>query len=214
MIIGLTSPSPRCGKDTCGDFLVDHFDFYKDSFGAGIYQEVSKAFGVTIAQLGTHEWKTTPQPELAIEKCTDPAFRKVVAESQQANPDFTQYQSNTSRFILQQWGTEYRRKEDDQYWVGDLKKRIDPLILNGNPDIVITDVREMHEVSYLYALAAYTGQKIALVEVHRDSALQFKTNHSSDAGIPAEYITHRLHNVEGSPQVMLANLTQIVNTLR
>lgn len=210
MIIGLTSPYPRAGKDTTADMLEKVHGFYRDSFGRGIYEEASAAFGVTIEQLGSHEWKTQPQKELAIENCTDPGFRKAVRDATEGKIDFADWIPQTSRFILQQWGTEYRRKEDELYWVNSLKERIDPLTLGDMPDIVITDVREPHEVQYLYALAAYTGQKLMIIEITRDAAAVHKTSHSSDAGLPRHFINHTIQNVEGRADIMLNEVIKLV----
>lgn len=215
MIIGLTSPAPRCGKDTCADFLVQQYGFYKDSFGRGIYLQASAAFGVTVEQLALHEWKTQPQNDLSLFNCKDEEFvGAVLAGGDGGDYDSFLYQPRTSRFVLQQWGTEYRRKEDELYWVKDTKKRVDDVILNSERSIVISDVREMHEVAYLYELAAASGQKLALVEISRESAMQFKTNHTSDAGIPVKYLTHRIENVENYTGTMLTSLVMIVNELR
>lgn len=216
MIVGLTSPAPRCGKDTCADFLVQQYGFYKDSFGRGIYLQASAAFGVTVEQLALHEWKTEPQAELALENCADIDFVAAVFKAMPPGVDIEQEMRapRTSRFILQQWGTEYRRKDDELYWVADLKERVDDIILNSEQSIVISDVREMHEVAYLYELAATSGQKLALIEVSRESAMQYKSSHTSDAGIPAKYLSHRLENIEGDPASMLSGLAQIVHQLR
>ena len=208
MIIGLHSAAPRSGKDTSADHLVANRGFYKDSFGRGIYEEVSVAFGVTIEQLQSHQWKTQPQKELGLARCMDKEFHNRI-QALFWNRRHQIVALNTSRQILQWWGTEYRRRDNELYWVDSLASRVE----GTTTDIVISDVREPHEVQYIYALAAATGEKFAIVELIRESAAQYRSNHTSDAGLPREMITHTIHNIEGCPEVMLAELDTIVTSL-
>lgn len=210
MIIGLHSPYPRCGKDTTADALELVQGFYRDSFGRGIYEEVSKAFGVTIEQLQSHEWKTEKQYDLALDNCKDESFLEaILGYYDQEVIDEEVTLPRTSRFILQQWGTEYRRAKNPLYWVESLKERVDDVILNSEKDIVITDVREVHEAEYLQELAATTGQTLAIIEITRAAAAVYKTDHSSDAGLPRKYITHTVENVEGRADLMINEVTRI-----
>lgn len=52
------------------------------------------------------------------------------------------------RNILQQWGTEYRRRQEEKYWINKIKPQLD--ILRVDADIVvITDVRFLNEADFI-----------------------------------------------------------------
>lgn len=57
------------------------------------------------------------------------------------------YVSLTFRQILQLWGTEYRRRQDPDYWVKRLEEK-----LHGLEKVVIDDVRFPNEVEMIHRL--------------------------------------------------------------
>jgi hypothetical protein len=79
-------------------------------------------------------------------------------------PDWVQYELGADmtdplcpygkqRTLLQWWGTEYRRKQDDNYWV----IRTAEAIQRDNPDVaIITDVRFPNETHFVKANGGYT----------------------------------------------------------
>ncbi len=213
MLIALHSANPRCGKDTAADMLVNEMGFYKDSFGAEIYNEVAPAFGVTIEQLQSNEWKTQPQPELALINCRDGTFKAVasqeILEADQEEPCSIWYEPRTSRFLLQRWATEYRRAQDLRYWVNKVEYRLERV--NDGVDIVISDLREMHEYNALRNFALLSGMSFRVLEIRRDGSVS--NGHSSDGGIPPTCINTVIQNND-SIEEYLSAIRRTINNIR
>lgn len=119
ILIGLAGQA-RCGKGTVADYLVRRFGFVKFAFSDALYHEISQAFGVSIEFL-KGESKDVPSALLALKNCSDSdfvgvAFGLVAGE----NPDtFGPLEEipNSPRRILQWWGTDYRRAQQENYWI-------------------------------------------------------------------------------------------------
>lgn len=187
----------RCGKDTAADYLVEHHGFFNTSFGEGIYEEVAPAFGVTIEQLQSDYWKKNDVDELALIHCTDDDFiATALLHDDNPGPTYIAQMEKprSSRFILQRWATEYRRADDLMYWVEQAEERIYNALActhyNGN--VVISDLREMHEYTMLQSLAVQFNVPFRVLEIVRAGTV--KTNHSSDAGLPERFINTRIEN--------------------
>jgi LmbE family N-acetylglucosaminyl deacetylase len=93
-------------------------------------------------------------------------------------PDWVQAEpSGKQRLILQWWGTDYRRKQDPDYWVKKLMAKLDA----WQPDaVLITDVRFPNEAD---AIKAAGG---VLVKVVRTSEPDFVVNeHPSESALDA-----------------------------
>ena len=187
---------PRSGKDTAAEHLATARQLHRVSFGAGIYEEASKAFGVTVEQLGSHVWKTEPHPELALKHCNDVLFvPKALKASDLPSESYHEQMSapRTSRFILQRWATEYRRAQDPLYWV----KRLDDTLKrqirkDGLRDIVISDLREFHEYQYVHNLSSEMFIPLRVIEVVREGTVS--SGHSSDNALPKWCIDRRITN--------------------
>lgn len=173
---------PRSGKDTIADYLVGNYEFGKESFAAGLYREVAKAFRVTIEQLQSHEWKTTPQHSMIIANCQSPAFISSMVEEGMLHRDLNK--PRTSRDILQLWGTEYRRQQQKDYWCKALAGRLRSAYAAWNT--VITDVRFSDEAEVIKSL----GGHIWLIK--RPTCIH--TGHISDDPLPLKYISAILLN--------------------
>ena len=111
MLIGLAG-SAGTGKDTVADYLVEQYGFTKFSFSDALYREVSGAFGITVCDLKDREKKERPHQLLTPDDCKDSNFYDIMLRNgmhpvQQVSP----------RWVLQRWGTEYRRAQDPDYWV-------------------------------------------------------------------------------------------------
>lgn len=190
MVVGLTG-LPRSGKDTVADYLVQEYGFTKFAFADAVYEEVAEAFGVTVEQLRSVEWKTVAQEALAIVNCKDQNFHSVYWEQFTDGPRLSTH-PNTSRKILQWWGTEYRRDTcGKDYWLREMALQIEEA---GNPDrIVISDVRYDNEAAYCYALGNNLGAKwTSLLKVSRDSTNH--TGHTSDDELSSHIISGYLDN--------------------
>lgn len=111
------------GKDTIATYLEEAHGFLRWGFGDPLYNEVNAAFGTRLLRRElTQEDKEVARPELALENCADGNFVDVALEKL-VRSDALQYaetwakQPLTLRWVLQVWGTEYRRGSNDRYWI-------------------------------------------------------------------------------------------------
>lgn len=122
-IIGLHGKA-RAGKDSIADYLVEQYGFVKFGFADALYKEVANAFGVAPFFLQDADTKDVESELMSLWRCTDEAFKVVALKKLQT--DFAisarQYQGQENcwlspRWVMQTWGTEYRRAQDPNYWV-------------------------------------------------------------------------------------------------
>ena len=74
--------------------------------------------------------------------------KKEVADRHQIPVELVEEQKEVFRIILQKWGTEYRRKQNERYWIDKIKTQVS--FLRDNVDVVVlTDVRFLNEVDYV-----------------------------------------------------------------
>lgn len=116
-LIGLSGPV-SVGKDTVADYLVETYGFTKFSFSDALYEEVAAAFGIDKAVLYKRETKETPLEALQFFYCRDEKFQIIM--DQQIRLTGARFPLDvwcSPRQITQWWGTEYRRKQDPEYWI-------------------------------------------------------------------------------------------------
>lgn len=111
MLIGLAG-SAGSGKDTIADYLVKQHGFTKFSFSDGLYREVSDAFNVPVEELQDRNNKERPHPQLTVRSCSDASFCAIMLDNEIGLDDPV-----SPRWVLQRWGTEYRRAQDPEYWL-------------------------------------------------------------------------------------------------
>lgn len=111
MLIGLSGPA-GVGKDTVADYLVETHGFTKFSFSDALYREVSEAFRVPIEELQRRETKELSHVRLQARYCADESFRAIMLDT------LPMWEHEFSpRWVLQRWGTDYRRAQDPDYWI-------------------------------------------------------------------------------------------------
>jgi len=184
-IIGLHG-LPRVGKTTMMDFLIEREGYAGINFSDKLYAEVAEAFNVTVEQLKTHVWKTEPQADLAIMRCSKSEFCVLMAKAEH-NPR----EPRTTRWILQQWGTEYRRAQDPDYWLPPVEE-----FIAAHPDrpIVIGDVRFDNEAKVgLMSVLRDERDGNFVIEVTNKRAPE-SNGHDSDIRISDYLITHIVAN--------------------
>lgn len=121
ILLGLAGAA-GVGKDTVADYLCDQYNFIRFSFSDALYREVSQAFDVPEAVLRDRLKKETPLFELDAASCKDPAFAHIMRNSTPYGLDSYTTQrveefKYSPRWVLQHWGTEYRRAQDENYWL-------------------------------------------------------------------------------------------------
>src|ERR1044071_3096258 len=112
-IIGLAGKSGS-GKDVVADYICDRYGYKKIAVADAIRDEVVDYLYAKFASIG--------MPENALVQVTSMVWEKPTPHS--------------IRVLLQWWGTEFRRSQDNDYWVKRLAERIDQ-----NESVVISDVR-------------------------------------------------------------------------
>lgn len=146
-ILGLTGPK-GCGKDTAADLLVAHAGFTKLAFADPLKNEVAQAYAVDVDFLSHRETKEHTLSCLALSRCLSEPFvaRMIMLHALQGLPLDLQA-PRSPRQTMQWWGTEYRRQQHPDYWVGQMRARISYLLRERLASrIVVTDCRFADEV--------------------------------------------------------------------
>ncbi|MDW5417718.1 hypothetical protein R6242_14200 [Iodobacter sp. CM08] len=182
IIIGLSGLA-GAGKDTAADFLVAHHGFTKMAFGDALKEELAEAFNVPVDFFNNRDSKETDCEELALINCRNQNFNDVQAHLLRQRPALA-FESRSPRWIMQQWGTEYRRKYYSQdYWTTQLAKRIESTV--GN--VVVTDVRFDDEADFISRLDGHIWQ------INRRNIAPVNS-HSSERGIAPYFIDQNINN--------------------
>ena len=114
LIIGLSGQAGS-GKDTIADYLARRYGFVKFAFSDALYWEVQRAFGLEDQSLlRDRATKEVETPALALEKCLDADFLTALKRTR---PVLQEDKPRSPRWVLQNWGTEFRRAQDTNYWI-------------------------------------------------------------------------------------------------
>ncbi len=203
MLIGLLGVK-GCGKDTAAAYLGQH-GFIRMAFADDLYEEVAAAFGVTPHFLARREYKETPLERLSLQYCQAPEFRGIFSErerlrmSKEAGRQIDREEvlrlPRSPRWLLQQWGYEYRLVEPtghSRYWVDRVARKVDAKPRSAN--VVLSDVRTPSEAQLVRVRGG------ALVRVHRASV------EAEEAKSRARGILSALHATETCPSVLPVDL--------
>lgn len=202
-LIGLAGPA-RVGKDSIADYLVETHDFLKFAFSDGLYREVQEAYGLEDQSLlRGADTKEKDLRVLALHNCSDRAFAKVAVAALDAElHDFDDkylYPEGLAlspRWVLQRWGTDYRRKQDPNYWVKQSQAFVDAFLagvadgsvqrVNG---LVNTTVRFENELEFI------RGQGGEVWHVYRREAeAQHLNTYVSERRLPVSPGDKELYN--------------------
>lgn len=140
MLIGITGKS-GVGKDTAADYLVEKFGYKKAPFAEGLRQEIF----YWIRQNQFHNLpKDTPDDVLgALFKVCQTSSWDIALNEKPTPPHI--------RRLLQWWGTDFRRKQDENYWIKKWINRNVDLILDDKP-LIATDIRFRNEAGIIKSL--------------------------------------------------------------
>ena len=183
MLIGLTGYAGS-GKDTLADALVKLFGFRKFSYSDELRNEVIAAFpGVTLEHLISPVWKEVPSNLLILAACRDKAFVEAVITAAYVDGTIPtalvedQHAPLSPRQVQQWWGTEYRRKQDPDYWVK-LARTAEKLRIQP-ANWVYPAVRFVNEVNDIHNHGG------TIINVRRPGVGPVNTHISDNAALPS-----------------------------
>jgi hypothetical protein len=168
------------GKDTFADRLVDRHGFVKRGFADPLYEEVAEAFRVGVGWLRDRDVKERDQDLLRLVRCHDEGFT-AWAKSR----DFDLMVTRSPRWILQQWGTGYRRGQSDTYWLERMGDFVAQLTVPAR--VVIPDCRFLNEGQWVLR---NLGQIVKIVR----PGVAAVTSHVSEIPLPEDMIARTVHN--------------------
>lgn len=176
MIIGLTG-FKHTGKSTAATYLEHEYGFTRLNFKDGLVAELTQNF---------------------------PDLLRVVSEEEDLTIEelFTQ-KPPVIRALMQNYGTEVRRREDPDYWVLQWKMSMINRILAGNRHIVTDDVRFINECD---AIRSANG---VVVRIVRDD-IPTGGDHQSETEQLSLRPDHTIHAVSGSYEKLYTALDEIV----
>lgn len=122
-IIGLAGPA-QAGKNAVSDALVANYGFVRYAFADPLYEEVIAAFNLdedTAKFLMDPTTKEQPSFRLTLNKCKDNDFVNAALLAGARYHNISGWSpteaARSPRQILQIWGTEYRRGQNEDYWI-------------------------------------------------------------------------------------------------
>lgn len=206
-LVGLMG-AKGAGKDTCAQYLVEHHGFVRIGFADALYREVAEAFGVSTTFLGNRNTKELELPELALIRCREPAFVTAVGEELEklgAHEGFNSLVNTprSPRFVLQLWGTEFRRRRGiDSYWLDIVHAAV---AAQPHRSFVVTDVRFHNEADFI------ENQRGLLIRIRRP-ALELReaqerekkgrASHDSETELLGRAAYRDIENIEGDATVL------------
>jgi hypothetical protein len=153
-LIGLTG-RPGSGKDSCAQALAAH-GFQAIAFADALRQEVAAAWRVDLRMLTDRATKETALPALAIGRCGERCFVEWAVFH-----GHSLHEPRSPRWVLQRWGTEFRRGQTPDYWVRQVEGWVAQRPGPSAAGVVITDVRMPNEAALVRQLGGH------LLRVHR-----------------------------------------------
>lgn len=208
------------GKDSVSDWLVANCGFEKFSFADALYVEVAEAYGLRhedgsldFSLLLDRETKDTPTTRMSLtmlspdELFVSIASRKLGEDSYAvacaANPgaliDYT-YPLDariiaplSPRWVMQTWGTEYRRAQDKNYWVKKAarwlrgRRQAYPFPEQAPQYFVNTSARFPNEAQWIYDMGG------SLWHIHRETGT-VASSHVSAEPLPLGPLDREIYN--------------------
>ena len=148
-LIGLTGPAGS-GKDTVADYLCAAHGFSRYAYADPLRLEIAAAFGISVDLLLDRERKEKPTDLLALERCENWHFVGYIVDKLPASFCGGLKLPRSPRWIMQKWGTEYRRQHNGQdYWIRQAENAIADMDRAGITRVVITDARFEDEAEFI-----------------------------------------------------------------
>ena len=206
LLIGLTG-RPLAGKDTCAEFLARDLHAWPMAFADALRTECAWAWGVPVDTFTCRDTKELPLPQLAVARCRDIGFRLLGTNGDR---DWDLHAPRSPRWVMQQWGTEYRRSASRDYWVHLAATAIVQLRTQGVRTIVVTDVRFANEADAIRRLGGW------VLRVHRPELPPLEpgtASHASELQAARLAVDGEVHN-DGTLDHLRAELARVVDALQ
>lgn len=206
LLLGFTGAAGS-GKDSCAATLA-RYGFRSIAFADELRAEVAQAWRIDLRMLTDRDTKEWPIPALAIGNCGEGEF---VRQMYGTGEDLTAPRS--ARWIMQRWGTEYRRAQDNDYWTTQVARWISRQRGSSVQRLCVTDVRFANEAHLVARLGGH------VLRVHRPGlagSLAGETarhvSEQSDAWSPADAPHEVVHN-DGDLEHLHAELVRVILAL-
>lgn len=203
MLIGLVGVAGS-GKDSCASMLQP-LGFVQLAFADPLRDEVAAAFGIDARTLADPVLKHTALAGLAVVNSADSDF---IVRMEALGQDLQAPRS--ARWLMQQWGTEYRRAQHAAYWIDRLVARVAHLRAAGCHRLCISDVRMPDEADCVIVLGGYLVRvQRADAQAHMDAEARRHTSEqfASRAQVQATVVNDgSLHDLAREVVVALTGL--------
>lgn len=201
LLIGLTG-QPDAGKDSVAAVLCAA-QWRSIAFADALRVEVAGAWGIDQRLLTDRKHKESSTPQLAAGLAGNASWLRWAAVN-----GHSLAQPRSPRWVMQQWGTEFRRAADPLYWVKHVIYWVQYQRQHHAVNLVVTDVRFADEAQALRSLGG------RIVRVHRPGATALAADtakHGSEqhGQLPADA---EIHN-DGPLDALGAEVWRVVHQL-
>lgn len=180
----------RSGKDTIGQYLVDHYGFTRLAFADPLKNACKEIFDFSDEQLD--------------------------GEDKESLDD---YWKETPRRLFQVIGTELMRQtlpqhcpSIDNIWVKSLDRRMMNLIQKGNDKFVITDLRFDSEYQYILSKGGNVWKVEKNIDINKDKQLNTNDFHSSETSFD-NFKIHKTFNNNWSKEELYQKVKDTIDEL-
>jgi hypothetical protein len=182
MIIGLHAQA-GAGKDAFADRLVEKHGFVKRGFAAPLYEEIADAFRVTVPWMQDRSRKEEPQRELRLTQCADGDFVECMRDR-----DIPVSLWLSPRQVLQWWGTEFRRSQDNDYWLKRMAVFCRAAHDTGAKGVAVPDTRFENEAQFIHDAGG------VVIRIERTGLPVVESGHVSSKKFPPHLIDYTVWN--------------------
>lgn len=154
-IIGLHG-LPGTGKDTVADYLRRTHGFYRMAYADPVKDELAAAFLCRRDLFEQRALKLEGSTSLCLARCTNERFVDWYLSTAAGQMELSVLGAGvyplprSPRWMMQTWGTDYRRAQNPLYWLQRLEEKVVALPVDAR--IVVTDVRYDNEAALLVLL--------------------------------------------------------------
>lgn len=199
LLIGLAGYAGS-GKDTAADHLVNAHGFTKIAFADPLREEVAHVWRIPPGEhhmFTDRTLKELPSKQFALALCREGEFAEAIIgermDQQGGALSYAEiydilYTPRSPRWILQRWGTDYRRRlTADDYWTKQTARRIEQLLATG-ANIVVSDVRFDNEAELI------RNNDGAIWRLWRQQAVPAGYSHASEQPIYDHLVSKAINN--------------------